>query len=83
VSRVVLTRIYRIQASLPKAEYTTVEPPWPPDSVLLIPIEVSYRGPPNSVICIIHGGPKPQVFGGSGTRAFGGLAGVLLVPSFR
>jgi hypothetical protein len=33
-------------------------------------------GPTNSVICIIHGGLKPKVFDGSGTRGFGGLAGV-------
>ena len=38
---------------------------------------ISASGPQNSVNCIIHGGPKPQVFGGSGTGAFGGLAGVL------
>ena len=38
---------------------------------------ISASGPQNLVNCIIHGGPKPQVFGGSGTGAFGGLAGVL------
>ena len=44
---------------------------------------ISASGPQNSVNCIIHGGPKPQVFSGSGTGAFGGLAEDLITGSVK